>query len=132
MNTPDIRNTMKQTFKALKLAENELNRPKEDVVTMSICYSLRQAMDAMMRMFLFTKGVNAPSSLGLADLLKLCKEKEKQFSSINLTPILCSDSSYKECDGKYCMDTSKVIACLEVVKQLKLIMLEKLKMTEND
>ena len=52
MNTLEFRNSLKQAEQALLSAESELNRPHEDVVTLSACQSVRTSMRDMMQLIL--------------------------------------------------------------------------------
>ncbi len=45
----DIRNSLKTVLNHLKMSETELNRPNEDVVTLSVCLGARQSLSTLMR-----------------------------------------------------------------------------------
>ncbi len=51
MITEEIRNSFMQANQVLLQAQTELNRPHEDVVTLSACQSVRASMKQMMHLY---------------------------------------------------------------------------------
>lgn len=132
MVTTEIKNSLKEALTELKIAGYELNRPNEDVVTMSVCLTARQSMNALMRVFLSSKGIPADKELNLESLLKKCKKADKQFEFVNIKQMACKDLGQSEYENNYCLSTQSVTGCMEIAKQLKMLVLEKLKLTEEE
>lgn len=132
MVTTEIKNSLKQALTELKIAEYELNRPNEDVVTLSICLTARQSMSAMLRLFLLSKSINHNAGKSLCNLLNQCKKVDTQFESIELSKILCNELSQSECENKYCLSTQNVTDCITVANRIKLIVLNRLKLNESE
>lgn len=132
MVTNEIRNALKQAVTELSIAEFELNRPHEDVVTMSVCYSARHSLVTMLRLYLMSKDVDQSKGNSLKDLLDQCIKIDSQFSKIDVSDILCNELDHKTCDGKYCLTVDKVNECVAIAKQFKILVLEKLKINESE
>lgn len=130
MVTNEIRNALKQAVTELSIAEFELNRPHEDVVTMSVCYSARHSLVTMLRLFLMSNDVGQIKGNTLKELLNQCIRIDNQFSKIAISEILCNELDHEACDGKYCLTVDKVNECVTVANQFKMLVLEKLKINE--
>ncbi len=127
-----IEDSLKQSIRALKIADNEINRPHKDVVAISVCLTARQSMSAMMRLFLLTKSINHDNGQSLSDLLNQCKKVDKQFESIELNKMVCNGLNAAECENKYCLSTESVTNCIATANQLKLIVMNKLQFSESE
>ena len=127
-----IEDSLKQAIHALKIAEDEINRPNEDVVTLSVCLTARQSMRAMMRLFLLTKSIHHDESESLYNLLSHCKKADKQFESIELSKMVCNKLDAAGCENKYCLAIPNVNDCMEIANKIKLLMMNKLQFTESE
>jgi len=132
MVTTEIKDSLKQALTELRIAEYELNRPNEDVVTLSICLTARQSMGAMLQLFLLSKSINHNAGKSLSNLLDQCKKIDKQFESIELSNIFCNELTHDECENKYCLSAENVTHCITVANQLKTLVLHKFKLTESE
>lgn len=132
MITSEIKNSLKQAISNLKVAENELNRPVADVVTLSLCLTARQSIYSLLQVFLLSKDTKFGTGKSLDFLFNQCKTIDKQFDSINMSKILCNDLNQKECEKEYCLSAHKVTDCISVANQIKFLVLNKLKLTENE
>ncbi len=132
MVTNEIRSSLKQALTELRIAEHELNRPHEEVVTMSVCYSARQSMTSMLRVFLLSHSMNHNEGNSLKNILNQCIKIDDQFSKIDVSAVLCNGMNHDECDGKYCLTVDKVNECVSAANQFKTLVLEKLKINESE
>ena len=132
MVTTEIKKSLKQSIVELKIAEYELHRPNEDVVTMSVCLTARQSMSKMLRLFLLSKSINHNAGRSLCNLLIQCKKVDTQFESIKLNKVLCNELSQGDCENKYCLSNVSVTNCIEVANQIKVLVLQKLKLSESE
>jgi|GEM_PF-823031 len=131
MITNEIRNALKLTLTELHIAELELNRPPAEVVTMSVCYSARHSLTNMLRLFLMNNNVDQIKGNSLKDVMYQCIKIDNQFSKINLSPFLCKELNQEACDGKYCLTIGQVNECVSVANQVKILVLEKMKINER-
>src|ERR1022692_3773011 len=114
-----IKDSLKQTVKALKKAEVEINRPNEDVVTLSVCLTARQSMSSMMRIFMLSNSIDHVDGPSLFNLLDQCKTIDAQFESIDLSKMMCKGFNTVECQNKYCLSIQNVSDCVDTANQLK-------------
>ena len=127
MITEEIRKSLEQANQELSKAEFELNRPHEDVVTLSACQSVRTAMKQMMHLYLTAHGVDNNKGMSLEDLMNSCKRTNDDFSKVNIANIECKGLGHDKCDGKYCLSIENVSCCLAAASQLKAIVWSELK-----
>src|ERR1035437_792912 len=132
MVTIEIRNSLKQALTELRIAEHELNRPHEDVVTLSVCYSARHSMNPLLRLFLLSNDIDHNEEKSLSELHAQCVKIDKEFSSIDISTINCNELNRTERDGKYCMTIDKVHECVVLANRFKTIILNKLKINESE
>ena len=127
-----IKDSLKQSVKALKKAEVEINRPTEDVVTLSVCLTARQSMSSMMRIFMLSNSINHVDGPSINNLLDQCKTVDKQFESIDLSKMICKGLSTTECQNKYCLSIQNVSDCVETANQIKRLVMKKLQFSESE
>ena len=132
MVTKEIKTLLKKAISELKIAEYELNRPNEDVVTVSVCLSARQSINSLLRLFLLSKSINHTDGKSLQELLAQCKNSDKQFESIDISTILCNALNHDECENKYCLTTESVTNCFSIANQVKRLVLNRLNLTESE
>jgi hypothetical protein len=129
MITKEISASMKQAWQDLLKAEAELNRPLEDVVTLSACRSVRNSMKQMMQLYLSAHAVKSQNESSLDDLHKLCIKSNKSFGDIDFGSIECKGMDHATCDGKYCLGVENVASCLMAANQLRDLIWWELKLT---
>ena len=119
MITDQIRVLLKKADSQIALAENELNRPHEDVVTLSACQSVRSSMKQMMRLYLLAHGVGSDDLNSNEDLMNACIKVNPSFSGVDISNIECKGMGHAQCEGKYCLSIENVSCCLAAAKQVK-------------
>lgn len=132
MVTQQIKDLLKQAITDLKIAENEFNRPAEDMVTLSVCLTARETTNEMLRLYLLSKNINHNEGKSLNDLIGQCIGLDKKFNSVELNKILCNRLNHSECENKYCLSTENVTNCITVALQVKSIVLNSLELLENE
>jgi len=121
MISDTIQAHLKEADKHLQLAEQELNRPHEDVMTLSACQSVRTSLRVLMQQYLLVREVHCPDHVSLQDLLNLCTAHNPEFQKVDLRDIGCkgSEVGHENCDGRYCLSTESVGNCLKAARELK-------------
>lgn len=132
MVTTEIKDSLRKTLLELNYAENELNRPIEDVVTLSICLTARKSISALMRDYLRSKEITPDKENSLQELLTQCKKADTQFKEIDISKILCSGHSHTQCEDKHCLSYNNVEECVTVAKTVKELVLNKLELNESE
>lgn len=132
MERNEIYNSLKEVAKHLRIAENELSRPNEDVVTLSVCLASRRSVNTLMETFLKANSAEKFENNSLDELLSQCKKIDKQFETVDLSKVACKEKNTSECDGKYCLSHERVSDCVNVANQLMAIVLNKLSIKESE
>jgi len=130
METNEILTSLKKALAGLEIAEFEMNRPHEDVVSMSVCYGARQSLISLLQLYL--EGENLTPSKNIKELYNECLKRDNRFAGINLTSIRCNEIHNEDCEGRYCLSVDKVSECVKVAKEVKTLVLEKFKINESE
>jgi hypothetical protein len=130
MITKEINDSLRHAYRDLLNAEIELNRPQEDVVTLSACNAVRNSMKQMMQLYLAALLIPAKENPSLAELLDQCVKANQSFDKIDLGNIECKGIDHAHCDGRYCLSVDNVSDCLTAANQLKTLVWKEFKVTE--
>ena len=101
--------------KNLDVANEELFKPKEDVVSYLVCKSSQHAIENYLKGYLTQRGFETSANETMEGLLKRCKSLDNKFNPINLEAIDCKAHKI---DSKYCQSVSKVTSCYETADNL--------------
>jgi len=63
----------------LKVAENEMKLPPEEMVTEAVCFHSQQAVEKILKAYLITKNVEFGKTHNLEYLLELCVKEDSEF-----------------------------------------------------
>ena len=132
MMTNEIHTSLKNVLSQISLVEQELNRPHEDVVALTVCLGARKTISELMNIYLLSNSIANNENKSLDNLLNECKKIDTQFEQIDLSKIVCKEMNTTECDGKYCLDPKNVSDCVVVANKLKTIVLNKLAISESE
>jgi uncharacterized protein (DUF4213/DUF364 family) len=132
MVSTEVISSLKEALTELRIAEFELNRPHEDVVAMSVCYSARLSLNSLLRTYLLSNNQDPNLGKSSRELLEKCISIDGKFSAIPISALQCNSINHEACDGKYCMSVDKVSECLNAANQAKEIVLETLKIKESE
>ena len=109
----------------LKIANEELFKPEEDVVSYLVCKNSQYAIEAYLKGYLNHRGFETHDKETLEGLFERCKSLDSKFSGIEIGAINCRAS---DIDSRYCTDVAKVSSCFNtadsldtLLKQLKII-----------
>jgi hypothetical protein len=125
-------------------AEKELTRPKEDVVSLSVCITVKSAIHKILMLYLQSKNsaeIQSGQNHTLRELTELCSQYNNLFSSIDYSPLLCfceihsaesprifwEESAGKKNISRYCISVQKTQECFFILKQIKKIVFDELK-----
>lgn len=104
-----------QGKKRLEAANQELYKPKEDVVTYLVCKNSQNAIESYLRGYLNHKGITLTENESLEKLLSRCKLIDPTFNKIDLSDVSCKGH---EIDSRYCSEVEKVSSCFEAANSL--------------
>jgi len=118
MLTNEMSNSLQSAYQELLNAENELSRPREDVVTLSACHSIRESMRLMMQIYLNVCEVPTKENSSLIELLENCKKINPKFATVDMSHVECNGIDHINCDDKYCLSMENVSNCMEAANQV--------------
>jgi len=99
----------------LNEANEELLKPKEDVVSYLVCKNAQHAIENFLKGFLLQNGIDPSKYKTTGRLYEQCRAIDKNFKEINLSDFDCK--SHKM-DSRYCNEVSKVSNCFEIADSL--------------
>ncbi len=99
----------------LNEANEELFRPKEDVVSYVVCKNAQYAIENFLKGSLLKNGIDPSNYKTIESLYKQCKTINKNFEEINLSDFDCKSHKL---DSRYCNEISKVSNCFDVADSL--------------
>ena len=68
----------------MRVAENEMMLPPDDIVTEAICFHCEQCVEKFLKAYLITGNIDFKKTHNLEFLLELCIKKDAEFEKINL------------------------------------------------
>ncbi len=99
----------------LKIANEGLFKPEEDVVTYLVCKNSQYAIENNLKGFLTLRGFETHDHETLEGLLKRCIALDTKFKNIDLQTIDCKAH---QIDSTYCDDVYKVSSCYKAADNL--------------
>jgi len=99
----------------LKDANEELFKPKEDVVTYLVCKNSQFAIENYLKGFLSLRGFETNKNETLESLLDRCKSLDSKFNQVDINTIDCKA---EKMDSRYCQDVDKVSSCFDAADNL--------------
>lgn len=119
LNTPKI---LKRAILTLDDAIIETNRPKEDVVTYSVCSKLRDATHDFLSCFLMANHVNFEENMSIDEMKKICGNIDDSFNELSFASIPCFNEGHNHNDS-FCQEVNVVNNCLIDVEKTKNIVI---------
>ena len=104
-----------EAVEKLNEANEELFRPKEDVVTYTVCKNSQYAIENFLKGYLLQKGIDPKGYKTINTLYERCKLLDKNFEKVDLSDFACT--SYK-IDSRYCDEVDKVSNCFAAADNL--------------
>lgn len=105
----------------LNRADEELNKPFKDVMTLSICHGTKLAIDNLLKAYLVKHQVADVESGNLLSRFEQCIRFTPDFKIIDLHSLDCIHDD--TCSmSEYCMTVNKVTECVEMAKELRNLM----------
>lgn len=105
----------KEAAEKLNEANEELFRPKEDVVTYLVCKNSQYAIENYLKGYLYNNGIDPSGYKTIDSLYQRCKKVNKKFENIDLTEFQCK---IYDTDTRFCNEVSKVNTCFNIADSL--------------
>ena len=101
-----------------EFALNELMRPKEDVVLLSACHAVKNAIRGYLIGFLETNKVAFSADENIESLMSRCLMEDVNFIQFDTNTLKCKCDN-GDCIGKsYCLSFEQVKKCISLVSDL--------------
>jgi|GEM_PF-1737077 len=119
MLTDEIRTLLQQAGMQLSAAEAELNRPLEDVVALSACQLVRDAVRHIMEGYLETHDLGHDDQMTIDELHFLCTTQNPLFTRVDLAGIECKCERPDHCRNGFCGSVEDIAGCVNAVNQMR-------------
>ena len=110
----------------LKIANEELFKPEEDVVSYLVCKNSQYAIEAYLNGYLNHRGFETHDKESLEGLFERCRSLDSKFNKVEIGVINCKASTV---DSSYCSDVEQVSSCFDTADSLDTL-LRQLKVLE--
>jgi len=110
------KDNFKKAKQQLRTANEELYKPKEDVVSFLVCKNSLNAIENYLKGYLSKRGFDTKGSDSLDLLLERCRLLDRKFQQIDLSVIDCSANPDH---NRFCENVEKVSACFQTADQLE-------------
>jgi hypothetical protein len=102
----------------LNRAEEELNKPQKDVMTVSVCQGTKMAIDSFLKAYLTKHQVTDVETGDLMSRFHQCVAFKPEFEEIDIHSFECIHD--EKCSmSEYCMSIDKVSGCLKIAEDLR-------------
>lgn len=99
----------------LNEANEELFKPKEDVVSYMVCKNAQFAVESFLKGYLMKNGVDPDDYKTVDSLYKQCEKINPKFKRVDLSDFDCKSHNM---DSRYCEEVSKVSNCFAAADNL--------------
>lgn len=118
MNDKRIDQMIYDGNKMLQRAMDELNRPEEDVVSLSVCKGTKMTLDMFISAFLLKNNVDPNTMDSVIERYEKCLILDPTFKKIDIYQLDCMND--KGCDAsRYCLSVKKVNDCLKIAEDIR-------------
>ena len=106
-----------QAIQKLKEANEEYNRPEEDIVSYGVCKNSQFAVESFLKGYLVEHNIDPESFETINSLYAQCKLLNARFEEIDLTEFGCDSNTF---DTNHCneKEIEKVNNCYEAADKL--------------
>ena len=111
----DVRKFFDDATAKLKEANQELNRPEEDVVSWLVCQNAQHAIENYLKGYLLKNNVDPSGFDSIESMYHECLKLNKEFEKVDLNDFTCT---YAHDDMAYCNDFNKISHCFELADGL--------------
>lgn len=113
MQTHDADLLLQEATKLLQVADKEMARSEEDVISFLICHNARQAIINDMAAYLLKNNIEPIKPVTMQGLLEQCRNEDGRFQEVDLSNINCRHDVDSQ---EYCLSIDKVGSCYNVAK----------------
>lgn len=126
-----MRILIEQAVNNLKLAELEINRPSESVMTFTAFKCTREAVIGLLNSFLAYNDEKIITENSISTILTKCAQIDPHFNSLDISCFLCGNEKQQKCSSRYCLSVSKANECYTTAAVVKEFVFAKLHLSEK-
>jgi hypothetical protein len=119
MITPNIVSGLQDAAGLLQFANNELQKPSQQVVSIATCMDARNAMRRMMQQYLMAHNFQTEDLVTLTALKDACSVFNPKFKDTDFRYVECRDEDHDKCNENYCLSIEHVANCVGAANQIK-------------
>ena len=108
-------NHFEKAKEQLGIANEELFKPEEDVVSYLVCKNSQHAIENYLKGYLSVRGFETHENETMEDLLKRCRSLDSNFKHVDIKTVDCRAH---QIDSTYCQSVKKVTSCYEAADDL--------------
>jgi hypothetical protein len=125
MNTLSPTSLLEKATAHLDFANEEMNRPAEDLVTFSVCYQTKQGLSDLMHYHLLQNKIEVTGHPTLEELRQKCATFDRRFEMMNFESMRCYPTRLENEDC-FCLGIDRVKECLSIANQVKTLIESKI------
>ncbi|NUM32577.1 MAG: hypothetical protein HUU47_09685 [Bacteroidetes bacterium] len=126
MKKKEIVLKLNQLITEVETAEDELCRPFEDVVSLSVCHRVRNSISEILKLFLDFKSIKYNDNENVEQLYNLCAERDKEFKNVDISSVYCKYENHNSQVNQCSVGVGEVENCTKIAKQLMELILNKI------
>ncbi len=104
-----------EAVEKLNVANQELFRPEEDIVSILVCRNAQFAIENFLKGFLVQNDVDVSEYKTIDSLYEQCLQINEKFENVDLSSFNCTSH---ELDSNYCDEVTKVSNCYKIADKL--------------
>ncbi len=117
-------------------AQEELARPSADVVSYSVCLAARRALhhylNSLYTLYAYENDETREDPLTVTELIKKCQKYDDRIENLDFSCVRCKDRDVlSEGEIYFCDDINQIMACNNMAKQVRQLILEKVENNES-
>lgn len=121
-----VKNWIQSALGDLKVAENELKFPDEEIVVNAVCFHCQQTIEKLLKAFLIGMQINFSKTHNLENLIVLCSEKDPSFRQIEIGNLTEYAVETRYPDFQFIPSIEDAKASFEITKKAKDLILSKI------
>jgi len=130
MNDLHALKLLQRASNQLEIANEEINRPSEDVVCYSICFRAKCSLTDLLISYLIINDIDSSAANNLEDLQKMCSAIDKNFADLEFASMDCHPTKIKN-EEHYCLGIERVKECLRIANRVKELVWQEYKKNEK-
>ncbi len=107
---------------------DELARPKEDIVGMSVCGITKNTIGNLLRLYLNGRNIQVRDGESTNEMMKTCIAENKDFAQFDLSPLACRCDPSND-SMSYCIGEESIYSCFKLLESIKKFVYGELKIS---